>query len=222
MKPQSSDAADTIEKAEDSKPSNMLEIVEETGDIFDAPPNTLLIHSCNCQGSWGGGIAKAFYDRYPKAYMEYVYECEENDPEALWGTAQLIPPVDAQQANKQDAKDEGFEEDDDINRQPDANDGDDIPKHFIGCLYTSRHYGRKRDKPDHILQATPLAMDDLLKQVNDWNAKNPSADEKVKEVRMCKINSGLFAVKWEKTKKVLESIDVSHFDVKTIKVVDRE
>lgn len=61
-------------------------------------------------------------------------------------------------------------------------------------------------------------MEGLLKQVQLWNEKAVE-DEKVGEVRMCKINSGLFAVPWEKTKDVLESIDVSQSDVKIIKVV---
>ncbi|KAK3721014.1 ADP-ribose 1''-phosphate phosphatase [Vermiconidia calcicola] len=191
------------------KPDELLQITEETGDIFDAPPNTLIIHACNCQGSWGAGIAKAFKDRYPKAYMQYVYHCRENDEDKLFGTAQMIPPVDA---SADEDEDEGFAE-----HSPDQQ-ASNIPKHFVGCLYTSRHHGRKKDKPAQILAKTKPAMEDLLKQVQAWNAK-ADAGNKVEEVRMCKINSGLFAVPWEKTKQLLESIDVGNFDVKVIKVV---
>ncbi|KAF8195532.1 hypothetical protein BJ912DRAFT_1056765 [Pholiota molesta] len=30
------------------------------GDLFLAPPNSILVHACNTQGSWGAGIALAF------------------------------------------------------------------------------------------------------------------------------------------------------------------
>ena len=148
----------------------------------------MIIHACNCDGSWGAGIAKAFKDRYPEAFDEYKDHCDKHG-EALIDSAQLIPPAQEGKA-----------------------------KHFVGCLYTSRHYGRKKDKPARILEATAPAMVDLLKQVDDWNAKHEES-ERVGEVRMCKINSGMFAVPWEKTKQVLEGIDASESDVRGIKVV---
>lgn len=61
-------------------------------------------------------------------------------------------------------------------------------------------------------------MEHLLKQVKEWNAEAQQSDQ-IGEVRMCKINSGLFAVPWEKTKNVLDDINVSESDVKVIKVV---
>lgn len=201
-----------------SDDSEDLQIVECTGDIFDAPPNTLIMHACNCDGSWGAGIAAAFKDRYPKAYMQYVYNCEEYDHK-LFDHAQLIPPVDAFEAGTQD-EGEGFNE---SSSRPGNETKADVAnggaaKHFVGCLFTSRHYGRRRDKPARILAATAPAMVDLLRKVNEWNAKAEDS-EKVGEVRMCKINSGLFAVPWGRTKAVLEKIDVTRSDVKVIKVV---
>lgn len=168
-----------------------LKVVEVSGDIFDAPKNTLLIHACNCKGHWGAGIAKAFYDRYPNAYEVYADYCDEHEY-SLVGKAQLIQPTDGEE------------------------------KHFVGCLYTSRSMGRKKDSPTRILGATKPAMEDLLRQVSQWNAKAENGKNKVGELRMCQINSGLFAVPWAKSRAVLEAIDVSSFDVKEIKVVSRD
>jgi len=184
---------DTTPNAEPAKDaSGKLQIEEEIGDIFSAPPNTLIIHACNCEGSWGAGIAKAFKDRYPAAYGPYVDYCDEHEDNAI-GTALLIPP---------------------------SKDADEESKHFVGCLFTSRSKGRKKDSPAKILNATSPAMEDMLKQVKDWNAKAAEGEgEKVGEVRMCKINSGLFNVPWAKTRLVLEGIDVGDLDVKVIKVV---
>lgn len=175
-----------------SKPEESLAIEETTDDIFDAPSNCLIIHACNCQGSWSAGIAKAFKDRYPEGHKQYVAHCKEYGNDLL-DSALLIPPVDA----KADS---------------------DVPKHFVGCLFTSRYYGRKKDKPARILEATKPAMEDLLRQVREWDGKAGKGDQ-VGEVRMCQINSGLFAVPWKKTKAMLESIDVGDSDVKVVNVV---
>jgi ADP-ribose 1''-phosphate phosphatase len=37
-------------------------------------------------------------------------------------------------------------------------------KHDIACLFTSRAYGKRKDKPDEILAATKSAVQDLIKQ----------------------------------------------------------
>ncbi|EMC91723.1 hypothetical protein BAUCODRAFT_43663, partial [Baudoinia panamericana UAMH 10762] len=176
-----------------------LKLIEESGDIFDAPPNALLIHACNCQGSWGAGIAKAFKDSYGDAYHDYVDHCNENKAESLIGTALLIPP--AATALK-----------------PSNNKSSPERKHFVGCLFTSRFYGKRKDSPTKILDVSGPAMEDLLSQVDAWNAK-AKPDSRIGEVRMCKINSGLFAVPWPKTKAVLKSINVSKRDVTEIKVI---
>ncbi|KAK3638632.1 ADP-ribose 1''-phosphate phosphatase [Elasticomyces elasticus] len=182
---------DSTKTAQPDKPDHVLVVTEEEGDIFDAPPNTLIIHACNCDGSWGGGIALAFKKHYPDAYGKYAAHCKRSGGD-LVNTAYLIPP----QA------------------------GDDS-KHFVGCLFTSRHYGRRKDSPTKILAATKPAMLDLLKQVKEFNAKADEGD-RVNEVRICKINSGLFKVPWAKTRTVLEGIDVSAEDVKELKVVSPE
>ena len=91
-------------------------------------------------------------------------------------------------------------------------------KHFVGCLFTSRHYGRRKDSPTKILAATGPSMLDLLEQVKEFNGKAGEEDH-VGEARICKINSGLFNVPWAKSKAILEGIDVCDQDVKALKVV---
>lgn len=132
---------------------------------------------------------EAFHDRYPKAYAEYNEHCKKIGDKLL-DHAQLIAPVDYQASN-------------------------DAPKHFVGCLFTSRHYGKQRDTPSRILAATKPAIEELLNKVDEYNADAKGSDH-VGEVRICKINSGLFGVPWESTKPVLESIDVSKHDVKEV------
>ncbi|KAK3638479.1 ADP-ribose 1''-phosphate phosphatase [Elasticomyces elasticus] len=189
-RPQKSITSKPDSKKLTSSESTLI-VTEEEGDIFDAPPDTLIIHACNCDGSWGGGIALAFKKHYPGAYEKYAAHCKRSGDD-LVSTAYLIPP----QA------------------------GDDS-KHFVGCLFTSRHYGGRKDSPTKILAATKPAMLDLLKQVREFNAKADEGD-RVNEVRICKINSGLFKVPWTKTRAVLEGIDVDGEDVKEMKVVSPE
>lgn len=78
---------------------------------------------------------------------------------------------------------------------------DGSPKHWVGCLFTSKIYGRRKDSPQQILDATAPSMQDLAKQMGD-------AGEEIKEIRICQINSGLFAVPWDRSRAVLESLEV--------------
>ncbi|KAH7063010.1 hypothetical protein BKA62DRAFT_666531 [Auriculariales sp. MPI-PUGE-AT-0066] len=48
------------------------------GDLFTAPAGSILVHACNTQGSWGGGIAVAFRQRFPLAYQKYNAHCLKN------------------------------------------------------------------------------------------------------------------------------------------------
>ncbi len=63
----------------------------------------------------------------------------------------------------------------------------------IACLFTSENFGDDKDAPKLILERTRSAVADLLRQT--------SATDRI---AMCKINSGLFAVPWDKTKAVLD------------------
>ncbi|KAF3247403.1 ADP-ribose 1''-phosphate phosphatase [Orbilia oligospora] len=79
--------------AEENLPSGGGGVIMVHGDIFAAPTNSVLIHACNCQGSWGAGIALAFKQLYPAAYRIYHNHCTNvSNPSSLLGTTLLIPP----------------------------------------------------------------------------------------------------------------------------------
>ncbi|KAI7129428.1 hypothetical protein KC316_g16574 [Hortaea werneckii] len=242
-KPHRDPSSKSLSKTRNNTPITRLKVVESKGDIFSTPPNTLLIHACNCEGSWGAGIAKAFKSHYPSAYQIYHDHCISHTPEELIGTALLIPTPRG-----------GDDDDDDStqtrlksnrksktttagNKQPSPSEQQHKHQHFIGCLFTSRSKGaKKRDSPSQILDATGSAMRDLLERVakQEFNSKstvgeasssirsnNDDEDDELKkkeqkvqggraveEIRMCKINSGLFNVPWEETKAVIEGIEV--------------
>jgi ADP-ribose 1''-phosphate phosphatase len=63
------------------------------GDLFSAPKGSILIHSCNCQGVWGSGIAKQFAERFPEAKKVYSEACRSRGPTIL-GRSLLIPAGD--------------------------------------------------------------------------------------------------------------------------------
>lgn len=167
-KPSATSSRTAITSKPPPKAENGFTLTEVEGDIFDAPDNTLIIHACNTIGSWGAGIAAAFKQRYPNAFKTYQAHCKNSSPEKLIRTALVIPPQDGS------------------------------PKHWVGCLFTSKVYGRKKDSPQEILDATEPAMEDLIKQMGD----------EIEEVRICQINSGLFAVPWDASKAVLEGIEL--------------
>ncbi|ODH29719.1 hypothetical protein ACO22_03689 [Paracoccidioides brasiliensis] len=55
----------------------MTPITEIQGDLFDAPEGVSLIHACNCQGSWGRGVAQGFREKYPAAYRIFRAHCQQ-------------------------------------------------------------------------------------------------------------------------------------------------
>ncbi|GAM90154.1 hypothetical protein ANO11243_081940 [Dothideomycetidae sp. 11243] len=173
---------------------------EKKGDLFAAPPNTLLVHACNTKGLWGAGIAASFRSRYRTAFKANKHHCATRPQSKLPGTSLLTPPD----------KTKVTIDDEQLRGRPPT---DSLVKatHFIGNLYTSRGVGRKKDTKDVILQYTGPAMRDLLERVADWNAGDPQ--RKIERIWLCKINSGLFGVKWEETREVLRSVEVPDGDV---------
>ncbi|KAE8419234.1 ADP-ribose 1''-phosphate phosphatase [Aspergillus pseudocaelatus] len=182
-------------------------ISEMQGDLFDAPDGAALIHACNCIGSWGGGIAKAFKQKYPAAYNIYHSHCQKYkfNPEYLVtsnspdkpdkpdkpdntqpstrnrnirlpeGTALIIPPQEKDSKGK-------------------------AKKHWIICLFTSRNFGKRVSSPDVIIQNTELAVADMVRQIDGLRAEESG----IGELWSCRFNSGLFGVKWELSRRVLE------------------
>jgi ADP-ribose 1''-phosphate phosphatase len=166
--PESSPEEEDSSSSDEEHPK--ITLTERKGDLFAAPPNTLLIHACNCIGSWNAGIALAFQKTYPAAYAIYQSHCSSRTPNSLLSTCLLIQP------------------------QP-----GDRPNHWIGCLFTSRKFGRGKDSKDEILDSTDSALQDMLEQLEDGK-------KKPRGVWMCKINSGSFKVPWVQTKKLIEAL----------------
>ena len=162
-----------------------IRITDKPGDLFDAPARALLVHACNAVGSWGGGVALAFRGRYPGAFGAYRAHCARSTPDRLAGTALLIPPQ--RQTGQRRRR-----------RQQQQ-------QHYIGCLFTSRRYGRARDPPDAILRATGPAMRHLMRLVAEEEARSGVG---IAEVRMCRVNSGLFAVPWESSRRAIEELEL--------------
>lgn len=84
-------------------------------------------------------------------------------------------------------------------------------KHWIVCLFTSWNFGRHVSTPDTILENTRWAVEDMKKQLaelRDDPARRPG------ELWSCRFNSGLFGVKWEETRKVLEE---SGFEITVVR-----
>ncbi|KAL2871815.1 uncharacterized protein BJX67DRAFT_88216 [Aspergillus lucknowensis] len=177
-------------------------IREAEGDLFDAPDGTALIHACNCQGSWGKGIAQAFRIKYPAAFTVYKSHCDNylKDPQDLEvseappgtgqisrrirlpeGSALIIPP------QKRDYE------------RPRGK------KHWIICLFTSRGYGRSLSSVNVILENTQLAVVDMKNQLDVLRSKEFGPENMgIAELRSCRFNSGLFKVEWAHTRNILE------------------
>ncbi|KAL7266893.1 ADP-ribose 1''-phosphate phosphatase [Rhizina undulata] len=153
-------------------------VVTIPGDIFRAPSSSVLIHACNCLGSWGSGIASAFRELYPSANDVYVQHCEgaKESPDDLLGTCLLIPPQ--------------------------SGDGLEERQHWIACLFTSKGFGRNRDPVEMVLENTDNSLKDLKKQVEELRRGNNAPNE----WHACKINSARFGVPWERTLNILEGV----------------
>ena len=115
----------------------MAYISHITGNLFKAPAGTILVHACNTQGSWGGGIAVAFKEQFPSYFEIYKAHCKAHTPADLIGTCLLIR-------------------------------GGSKDTHDVACLFTSKAYGKRKDSPEEILDATRKAVLDLVGQ-NEGN-----------------------------------------------------
>ncbi|EME40451.1 hypothetical protein DOTSEDRAFT_27104 [Dothistroma septosporum NZE10] len=197
-------------RAENAKTLPLLKVVEKSGDLFADTESTVLVHACNCKGKWGGGIALSFKKHFPRAFEAYEQHCKSNNEDMLVGTALLIAPEEGS-----------------IHKN--AN-GKFISPPWIGCLFTSRSHGKNKDAETSILTNTYSSMEHLLSLIHSKTYyRSPTATTPQKgdphnataenhhpnlsnvellAIRMCKINSGLFNVPWEKTKEILEGMEV--------------
>jgi ADP-ribose 1''-phosphate phosphatase len=181
--------------------ANHITLTHHQSDLFTAPPQTLLCHAPNAQGTWGAGIAAAFKKHYPAAFKIYATHCAKWPTHTLLGTTLLIPP----QNNSFSKAERGAQ-------------------HWIGCLFTSERKGKGKGSRESILEATGDAVRDLVRRVKDVNddaagSKGGGSNRTaIASVRMCKINSGLFGVPWGATCAVVEGIEVEGGDLKEIEV----
>lgn len=108
-----------------------MSIVYKRGSVFDAEAG-VLVHSVNCQGVWGSGVAKEFKEKFPKAFEDYAQTCRWSQEEGhdLLGTYLRS------------------DRDDDIRA--------------VAVLFTSHNYGRLVDAPMSIVQATHAAVAEML------------------------------------------------------------
>lgn len=74
----------------------------------------------------------------------------------------------------------------------------------IGCLFTSKKYGMFKDSADTILNNT---LDSLIDLIHQLYKNSPNTFNGIVDVHMPKINSGLFAVPWKDTEKVIKKVD---------------
>ncbi|KAL8892782.1 MAG: hypothetical protein Q9215_000374 [Flavoplaca cf. flavocitrina] len=209
----------------------MARITERVGDIFDSPPNSILIHACNTKGSWGAGVAAAFKKYSPAAFNYQKYHCTTPTgpstslaayQKSLVGTCLLISPFPAVETLN-------FK-----HRTPAKPTTQQVEKkYWIACLFTSSGYGKNVDTPSAILDATKRATADLREQIRERRIRIQQ-NEQMKEryekslqqngdhvdtrrlLAICeeetevmgecysvRINSGLFGVPWVETKRVL-------------------
>ncbi|BFZ53479.1 ADP-ribose 1''-phosphate phosphatase [Savitreella phatthalungensis] len=171
------------------------------GDLFSAPRGSILLHACNCQGVWGGGIAAAFKKRYPNAYTIYRDHCKETPKNKLLGSTLLIP-LDAQGnvISKGISNGKSTRSDEGAGGNADA----DV---VVGCLFTSGGGGSSGcDGVDEILDATQKALAHLKDQMGSSGADDITMGKR--DVAACKFNSGIFNVPWERTEQVIEGSGV--------------
>ncbi|KAL1999135.1 hypothetical protein VTN02DRAFT_5003 [Thermoascus thermophilus] len=212
----------------ESGSSNMITEIE--GDLFDAPDGAVLIHACNCKGLWSAGIARAFRNKYPAAFEVYRSHCRslldrpkyatappaETDscdrirkPRILRlpeGTALIIPPQERDYLPGLVRQPQRYRGGNTRSRATDTKQGERKKKHWIVCLFTSRGFGRTVSPPDVILKNTTLAVEDMIRQLEELrdSAEDNRSEDKPGELWSCRFNSGLFAVDWKDSQKILE------------------
>lgn len=159
----------------------------------------IVIHSCNCRGSWGGGIAYQLAQRYPKAEQVYRNICEKYN-ERLLGKCLLIP---------------SFESENLI-----------ICCLFTSTYGGSVHDQQSSilentllalDRLRNIIYRKPNFLEDNVDKKLDILMRNLDENLSNYNLEMPKINSGIFGVPWEKTEQLLGEYSTGehplHFDV---------
>ena len=112
----------------------MDRLIYKRGNLFEAPPGSLLTHSTNAQGSMGSGVALEFKKQAYNAFKKYESHClqfKNNKPSPLVGTSFLAV--------------------------------DEISQIKMLCLFTSEYYGKFVSPPSKIIESTRNALDHFAK-----------------------------------------------------------
>ncbi|KIV82277.1 hypothetical protein PV11_04398 [Exophiala sideris] len=193
-----------------------FEVEEIEGDIFEVPDRAVIVHSVNCQGVWGSGIAAALRKAVPQAYSIYRAHCKRaKKPYDLLGTCLLIPPQRQDYAHKKDKIKDG--DDSKATFPPESVVFD--KRRWIACLFTSIGYGKSnmainnpgKAPKETILINTRYALEELRTRLETLGPSNfdertswKTDDEKPGEIWSVKFNSGAFGVPWKETREILE------------------
>lgn len=78
------------------------------------------------------------------------------------------------------------------------------PSHWVACLFTSRGFGKSVDNEADIVSNTERSLADLSAKLTESKDQGQS----IGDCFSVKINSGLFRVDWELTKRVIDASDV--------------
>ncbi|KAK5266834.1 ADP-ribose 1''-phosphate phosphatase [Exophiala xenobiotica] len=193
-------------------------IYEVKGDILEVPDRAVIVHSVNCQGVWGYGVAGELKKAFPQAYKVYRSHClQARKPYDLIGTCLLIPPHPVDYSPKiQRTLDKSESTSTLTSKAP-------VPerRRWIACLFTSIGYGRPnmaannpgKDSKERILKSTGHALEDLRTQLEEFGPSrfeegtswDTYDDNKPGEIWSVKFNSGAFGVGWEETLEVLQA-----------------
>lgn len=180
----------TIPNVTQGKNDDMSNVRHITGNILHATGYPrILIHSCNCGGSWGGGIAYQLAVRYPKAEDVYIDACNKYGNQLL-GKCLFIP---------------SYKNDDLI-----------ICCLFTSAFGGASHDYKKsilnyteqglQNVKTWYYEGEDAVNDPVEKDINRV-IKNLNKSLKDYKLEMPKINSGIFGVPWEETENVLEKFD---------------
>lgn len=182
--------------------SNNIKII--SGNILsNRPGKRLIIHSCNCAGSWGGGIAYQLATKYPQAETKYEEICEKYGNNLL-GKACIVPSFVDSNLLIVCLFTSGFG-----GGNRDA--GESIVSRTKEAIGFMSRFINSNGKP---LSSDPIDKDisDIL---NDYSQAYSAGTQKLTDFKleMPKINSGIFGVPWQNTEAVLRAFTDLNFTV---------
>lgn len=164
--------------------SNIRYLTGNVLNITEYP--RMIIHSCNCGGSWGGGIARQLGSRFPKAEQVYVDACDKYGDKLL-GKCLFIPSY----------KDPNLIICCLFTAEIGGTSYDfrsailGYTEHALNSVQSWIYDGEQGTK-DSVERDINRVIKDLDKPLRDYKLEMP------------KINSGIFGIPWEKTESILK------------------